>query len=180
MRTSKLLGALAVAVVTSGVAVPATAQADVQRYQVTTYSYSGGFVAPGGLGYVNTSLTLEVECGFIISGTADLYGTPLTLSDIAADGFSGSFTPLSFVADDGADDGYTFTFNGFWNTNSLHGDVTGPDFPPGNANNWQEDVDLTGSTVSQYRNHGDYVNSVPPAQRSAAAASCIGMPVNSK
>jgi hypothetical protein len=180
MRGRKtVLGFGAALAVLAGVLPSASAAA--QRNQITTYNYSVVFLGPGGLNIYFGTLSLSMACGHVIAGSGTLSGIPVALSDIAATptatGGPASFTSTEYV--DGAPGGDSWAFDGQLSSAGFRGDMTGPDFPPGNVDKWQELGNSTGVAVSQYANHGDFVSSAPASMRNAAATSSIGMPVQS-
>jgi len=160
------------------VAVTPYASAATERNQIATYNYSVIYLGPGGLSEYSGSLSMTVACGNIIAGSGTISGIPVTLSNISAQPNASAPSPATFTSTESVDGnpGSSWTFNGTLNAAGLNGEMTGPDFPAGDVNKWEELGASTGVTVSHYTNHGDYVSSAPASMRNAAATSCVGMP----
>lgn len=164
------------------VGLSTSAGASVARYQIDTLQYT--MTVQGG--YTHSYTVYPDPCGNTFTGTgqypafpavATVYETVSGSTDASGNlTFTGAyfFDPLFTLPT-----GYVFTFTGMLDVNSnFVGTMLDND---GNAT---IPLAVTGTLISftstNYKNHGDYVNSVTPSQRAAAAKSCVGMPIQSQ
>lgn len=187
MRRVALLRLVGTSVATVVAIAPAPAQADVQRNQITTYTYNVTYLAPGGLDFRSGGqLSFSVACGKVVSGGGTNGDGTVALTNLVATPPTGVPAPLTFTATTTTDegDGYvvqeTSSFVGQWAAPGFYGTVTGDNFPPGDVDQWIEQGNLASTTTSQFSNHGAFVSSAPASLRNAAATSCIGMPVQTQ
>ena len=120
-------------------------------------------------------------CGSAFSATGQYPATPA--APIFTETLSGSvtgnnvtFTGAYYQPNTNLPTGYTFTFTGHFTNpqGDIAGTVTDSDGRSLAATGVQ-----TGSVSTSFKNHGEYVNSVPASEKAAAAQSCVGNPVQS-
>jgi len=160
---------------------PLAANADVQRNQIQTLQY---LVTVDGI-YQHSYTVHPDPCGPDFTGTGQY--PPAPTAPIFNESFSGSvagapapgvalnYTDTYFDPNTGQPTGYTYSFSGTFT--DAAGDFSGT--ATDNNGTHTETGEITGSSSTNYRNHGEYVNSVPASQRAAAAQSCVGQPVQS-
>jgi hypothetical protein len=155
----KIMLAAAIAALAS-LAVASFASADVARYQVATgLTVTAKF---NGVTYVHT-YTLNTNCAGSFTGTGGIPSLPL--SETVNGTLNGQTITINGAYLGNYNPGYTWKYTG-----SLNG---------GNASDSMgQTVPLTFQlTMSNFKNHGDYVSSVGGGDD--AAHSCIGMPIQS-
>jgi hypothetical protein len=152
----KIILAAAIAALAS-MAVASFASAGVDRYQVAT----GLTVSALNGTYVHT-YTLDTNCDGTFTGTGGIASLPL--SETINGKINGQSITINGTYLGNYNPGYTWNYAG-----SLNG---------GNASDSMgQTVPLTFElTMSNFKNHGDYVSSV--GRSSDAAHSCIGMPIH--
>ncbi len=156
------------------------AGAAVGRNQITTLSYYVDVA-----GYTHSYTVNPDPCGNSFTGTGQypaLPGGAIFYERLSGstDNTTGvvSFTDTYLDPSTGLPTGYSYTFSGtFINANQdAQGVLTDSNAATFNVTFIHIPAN---DTSTNFKNHGDYVNSVPPSQRSAAANSCVGMPYQS-
>lgn len=153
-----MLALLAVLVGTLG----ATAGADVERYQVETRTYQIAVLGT----YIHNYTVVVNPCdgSIVIDGATPVgsgYYTEETVTGTLLNGI------ISFHSEYDGPYNPDYSWNGFFpiGGGALGGDYTGT-------------VTLTGTSATDYRNHGQYVKAMGGGAE--AAHSCIGMPIVSE
>jgi hypothetical protein len=185
MRTAiRLVSHLSVSTALCVLVAPLSASADVPRNQIQTLRYT---VTVQG-GYVHSYTVNPNPCGPDFTGTGQYPPAPAsptfnesfsgTVGGQPAPGVSLSYTDVYYDPTSGNPTGYTYTFNGAFT--DTQGDFTGGITDNGGNTNLPTSGQITGATSTNFKSHGDYVNSLPSSQRAAAANSCVGMPQQSR
>ena len=163
MRQRMISVVAAVGLLTAVIAGPALAGANgIQRYQVATTSYT--IVVEGA--FIHTFVVAVNPCddSIAISGS-----TPLLSGYYTTETITGTLTAdvISFSAtyDGPYSPGFMWTGSFPVGGGALSGPYTGT-------------VTAAPTTLSTYKNHGDFVSSMGGGPK--AAHSCIGMPITSK
>ena len=116
-------------------------------------------------------------CGSAFSATASIRDPAVRPSPKPCPGrVTGNnvtFTGAYYQPNTNLPTGYTFTFTGHFTNpqGDIAGTVTDSDGRSLAATGVQ-----TGSVSTSFKNHGEYVNSVPASEKAAAAQSCVGTP----
>jgi hypothetical protein len=166
------------------VGLSGSAGAAVGRYQITTLSYYLDLVV-GDVHFTHSYTIYPDPCGSSFTGTGQYPALPGAASIYerlsgSTDYNTGivSFTDTYLNPSTGLPTGYSYTFSGtFFNENQdVFGDIVATN---GTFSGVTFVHNAAGDTSTNFKNHGAYVNSVPPSQRAAAANSCVGMPYQS-
>ena len=176
MLTKRLI---ATAVLSAALAfgVAGAAHADVPRNQITTLQYQ---VTVAGT-YVHSYTINPDPCGPTFTGTGQYPpapGAPTFLETLSGSvsGNSLTYTAVYYDPNTNLPTGYQYTFTGTFT--DPQGDIAGTITDNAGNVNLPTTGTFISSTSTNFKNHGDYVNSLPASKR-AAAQSCVGMPVQS-
>jgi hypothetical protein len=178
------IGALVVVAGLCTALSPMAASADVARNQIQTLHY---VVTVQG-GYVHSYTVNPNPCGSDFTGTGQYPAAPSeptfneslsgTVGGQPAPGTSLNYTDTYFDPATGNPTGYAYAFTGAFT--DAAGDFAGTITDNSGNTNLPTTGQITGTTSTSFKNHGEYVNSLPASQRAAAGNSCVGMPQQSR